>query len=216
MPEANEGHDPLEEESRPGLLDRFKLAILRSDADDERPAPAAPLTLEEAQAALPADDKERLVGLIAAPLAAMISILIIGSLLSHDPSPYFANGQPNKAHVDPSLYHELLYVLLGMSIIVLATAWYRKRLFLGITLALFGLAIFNLHFWGFGIPFLLFGAWLLVHAYRVQQNIKRAEAAEGGGSSAGQVGPAPKASPNKRYTQPARRPKKLPPQAGDA
>ena len=31
----------------------------------------------------------------------------------------------------------------------------RKRLFLGIATALYGLAIFNLHYWGFGIPFIM-------------------------------------------------------------
>ena len=58
---------------------------------------------------------------------------------------------------------------------ILVSALWRKRLFLGIALALFGLAVFNLHYWGFGVPFLLAGAWYLVRAYRFQQELKRVE-----------------------------------------
>ena len=53
----------------------------------------------------------------------------------------------------------------------------RKRLFHGIAMALFGLAVFNLHYWGFGVPFFLVGAWYLVRAYRLEQALKRAQAA---------------------------------------
>jgi hypothetical protein len=78
---------------------------------------------------------------------------------------------------------------------------WRKRLFLGISMALFGLAVFNLHYWGFGVPFLLAGAWYLVRAYRFQQELKRAETGS----------PPPRAKrstngsrprSNKRYTPP--------------
>ena len=51
-------------------------------------------------------------------------------------------------------------MLLGLALLMLVTAWWRKRLFLGITMALYGLAIFNLHYWGFGIPYILAAAWL--------------------------------------------------------
>ena len=74
-----------------------------------------------------------------------------------------------------TVYDELTYVILGMSVLILVSSLLRKRLFQGITLALFGLAIFNLRFWGFGVPFLLAGAWYLVRAYRLQQALKRAE-----------------------------------------
>ena len=78
-------------------------------------------------------------------------------------------------HQSTAEFVDLTYVLLGLAILVLVTSMLRKRLFQGITLALFGLAIFNLRFWGFGIPFLLAGAWYLVRAYRLQQALKRAE-----------------------------------------
>ena len=77
-----------------------------------------------------------------------------------------------------STYQTLTFVLLGMAVLILVTSWLRKRLFMGIVLAMFGLGIFNLHFWGFGIPFLMAGAWLLVRAYRLHTKLKLA----GGGS----------------------------------
>ena len=43
-------------------------------------------------------------------------------------------------------------------------------------MALYGLSIFNLHFWGFGVPYLLFGSWYLVRAYRLEQKLKLAKA----------------------------------------
>ena len=55
---------------------------------------------------------------------------------------------------------------------MLAFAWFRKRLYLGMVIALYGLAVFNLHYWGFGIPFVMAGAWLLVRAYRLQRDLR--------------------------------------------
>jgi len=101
--------------------------------------------------------------------------------------------------VDPSLYHSLLFVMLGLSALILVTALWRKRLFLGMALALYGLATFNLHYWGFGVPFLLIGSWYLVRAYRLGQKLKLAKAEEG---PTGPGGPARRAQPNKRYTPP--------------
>ena len=73
-----------------------------------------------------------------------------------------------------SVYDKLTYVLLGLAVLILVTSWLRKRLFQGITLALYGLAIFQLHYtyFGFAAPFLLAGAWYLVRAYRLQQELK--------------------------------------------
>ena len=144
-----------------------------------------------------ANDKERAIGLIAAPVAAALSFLIIGTLLHNDP----AIGTKN--YVSPSLYHTLQFVLLGLSVLILASALWRKRLFIGITMALYGLAVFNLHYWGFGVPYLLAGAWYLVRAYRLQQELKRVE----GSGVPSRSRPARRAAlgpaPNKRYTPPA-------------
>jgi hypothetical protein len=95
------------------------------------------------------------------------------------------------------VYDGLTGVLVGLSVLILVTALLRKRLFLGIALALYGLAIFNLHYWGFGVPFILAGAWLLVRAYRLQRELKEVT-----GPSPGRAA-ARSQQPTRRYTPPA-------------
>ncbi|HEX3840010.1 MAG TPA: hypothetical protein VHU85_04375 [Acidimicrobiales bacterium] len=147
--------------------------------------------LEEAVAR--ADDKERLVGLLAAPIAAALGLIITGTLINNDPKALLASGAINKLHVNPTLYLELGAVALALSLVMMAMAYFRKRVYLGIAMALYGLSIFNLHFWGFGIPFILAGAWFLVRAYRFQQKLKEANTS----STA--------TFESKRYTPPNRR-----------
>ena len=91
-----------------------------------------------------------------------------------------------------------------MSVLILVSSLLRKRLFQGITMALFGLAVFNLRFWGFGVPFLLAGAWYLVRAYRLQQALKRAQGDAPSPPPRNGSRPANGARPrpNKRYTPP--------------
>jgi len=103
---------------------------------------------------------------LSAPLAAIIGILVGSATIQN----------AKNTHQSTSEFVTLTYVLLALAVLVLVTSLLRKRLFQGITLALFGLAIFNLRFWGFGVPFLLAGAWYLVRAYRLQQALKQAEA----------------------------------------
>src|SRR5665213_2930437 len=91
------------------------------------------------------------------------------------------------------------------AVIMLGSAWFRKRLFLGIACALYGLSVFNLHYWGFGVPFLLIGSWYLVRAYRFQQKLKLAKADD---PPSGPGGPVRTAQPNKRYTPPVTGPPK--------
>ncbi len=76
--------------------------------------------------------------------------------------------------MNPSLYDEVFLVLLVLSVLMLTMAMIRKRLFLGIATALYGLAIFNLHYWGFGVPFIICAAWYLVRAYRLQRELREA------------------------------------------
>jgi hypothetical protein len=134
-----------------------------------------PLSLEELESAVrSANDKERLIGLLAAPVAAAIGILVISALIVNDPPAILKSGQPNSLHVSLSLYHDLAGVLLGLSVLMLVMAMLRKRLYLGILMALYGLAVFNLHYWGFGVPFIMGGAWLLVRAYRLQRDLREA------------------------------------------
>ena len=150
-------------------------------------------------------------GLLLAPVSAAIGIPIINDLIAHDPP------TGNKQHVNVSLYHELALVLLGLSVLMLVTAWFRKRMYLGIVMALYGLAIFNLHYWGFGIPFVLIAAWLLVRAYRVQRELREATGdspsrpganADGAVPRRGRHVPSPTSATRRRPRRPnGRRPK---------
>ena len=175
--------------------------MVRPDDDANDKASQPDRSPEEVQESIGrADDKERAIGLIAAPIAAFLSFLVIGTLVHNDPP------IGTKSYVNPSLYHTLELVLLALAVGVLVSALLRKRLFLGIALALYGLAVFNLHYWGFGVPFLLAGAWYLVRAYRFQQELKRV-----GGTDVSPLGrrTRPTAAvtgsrprPSKRYTPP--------------
>jgi len=179
--------------------ERLKYSMVRPDDDpkdakEEEIRPVAEIEAEISRS----NDKERVIGLIAAPVAAIVGLIISSASVNYARSHNESVG----------VYEKLTYVLLGLAILILLTSWLRKRLFQGITLALFGLAIFQLHYSyvGFAAPFILFGAWYLMRAYRLQQELKRAEAA-------GPSAPRPKASPsaaaaprprrNKRYTPPS-------------
>ncbi len=194
------------------LSDRIRNAILKPVEPDvtsaSRASGPAPSVEEMESAVRFADDKERLVGLLAAPVAAAIGFLVISALIANDPPPYLKNGQVNKLHVSVSLYHNLTGVLLGLSVLMLVMAMLRKRLYLGIVMALYGLTVFNLHYWGFGVPFLMAGSWLLVRSYRVQRDLREAsgEGARSGGShgrrsASGRSRP----KPSRRYTPPIQR-----------
>jgi hypothetical protein len=195
---------------RPSFKDRLSKAVLKPAKPNNTLAgwdepPLTPEELEDAVAS--ANDKERMIGLIAAPLAAIVSILITATRVTNNPPALLKNGQVNKLHVNVSQYQELAGVLIARSLLMLVTAMMRKRLFLGITTALFGLAIFNLHYWGFGVPFVMVGAWYLVRAYRLQRDLREST----GGSTTGSVGRASqnsRPSASKRYTPPAPRSKR--------
>jgi hypothetical protein len=179
---------------RPSLWLRFQNAVVKPDGPEDGSTSKASDTrsVEELQAEIKtASDKERAIGLIAAPFAALIAFIIITTLINHD-------------HASVSVYHELLLVLLAMSVLMMVTALLRKRFFLGLTMALYGLATFNLHYWGFGVPFLLFGAWLLVRTWRLQQSLKLATG-DGPTPRPQKSRPTPRTSTpraNKRYTPP--------------
>jgi hypothetical protein len=203
VPESRDDDD-FEGDAAPKLsfLQRVRYTMVKPDDDPTSKSKEEELTVEELEAKIAtADDRERAVGLVAAPVGALIGLLVSNNLIDH----------AKTLHQSTSVYETLTYVLLGMSVLMLVAAWRRKRLFLGILLALLGLSLFNLHGYGFAIPFLFAGAWLLVRAYRLQQRLKLATGSGPGAprrpSRTRQDGVLPR--PNKRYTPrtaPAKRP----------
>ncbi|HXX89220.1 MAG TPA: hypothetical protein VEI83_03225 [Acidimicrobiales bacterium] len=181
--------------------ERFRNAVLKAEVGETSAPPSEkPQTVEELEAAVRyADDTERLIGLIAAPLAAAITLVVVSNQISTDPR-------------HTATYHTLELVFLVMAAGLMAAAWFRKRLFMGILLALFGLGVFNLHYWEFGIPFVLAGAWYLVRAYRAQRALK--EATTGGSPTTNGSKGGARPTQSKRYTPPtpSRRPKPQKPQ----
>jgi hypothetical protein len=191
--------------SKPRLIDRVRSAALKpEDPDAPRRSRGAyelsgeDLVSEEKKA----NDKERAIGLVAGPVATAISFLVIHELVIHDPSAHLSNGSANPRYVSLSTYSDLFLVLIVLSFAITAMALWRKRLYLGILTSLYGLAIFNLHYWGFGVPFVMVGAWYLVRAYRLHRNLR--ESTAGGPSTS-------RPASNKRYTPPSLSQKRLPP-----
>ena len=187
-------------------------AFLKPADGETRGDPGEPQSVEQLQSAVrSADDKERLIGLIAAPWAAGIGILVGSELIAHDPPARLSDGLVNPLHVNVGLYHEVLAALVVLSVVMLVTAMLRKRLYLGIVMALYGLTVFNLHYWGFGVPFVMVGAWYLVRSYRLQRSLREATggsprrlaADERGARRRAGVSYAGRPRASKRYTPPA-------------
>jgi hypothetical protein len=183
--------------------ERLKYAMVKPDDDaGARPAPSDERSAEELQYAIRyADDRERAVGLIAGPIAALISFIVIGSMINR-------NSQPTtvaKNFVPASTYHWVLLVFLALALVILVSAWWRKRMAMAIALALYGVGLFQLGWLGFAVPFVLAGAWYLVRAFRLQQAFKKAEAEESGTdrtTARTNSGSKPRARANRRYTPP--------------
>jgi hypothetical protein len=179
--------------------ERVKYSMVRPDDDPKDKEVQEIRPVDEIQADIArSNDKERAIGLVAAPVAAFIGLLISNASVNYA-----------KTHnLSTSVYDKLTYVLLGLAVLILLTSWLRKRMFQGITLALFGLAIFQLHYtyFGFAAPFLLAGSWYLIRAWRLQQELKKAEAAgpqvpRPKGATTNAAAPRPRR--NKRYTPPS-------------
>lgn len=190
----NAGNSGGDGEPRMTRWERLKYTFVQPDDSGDTKAVVDDRTVEELEEAIRrSDDKERAIGLVAAPLAALVGIIISSATIQN----------AKNLHESTTVFVELTYVILVMAVLILVASWMRKRLFQGITMAIYGLAVFNLRFWGFGVPFLLAGAWYLVRAYRLQQALKRAEAAEGPArpkGTPGSGGGRPRS--NKRYTPP--------------
>ena len=197
------------------FFQRLRYTMVKPDDSGKVKEEEPQMSREELEATIArADDKERNIGLVAAPVGAIVALIISSDLIHHAQ----LTGQST------SEYQTLTFVLLGMAVLLLVTSWLRKRFFIGVVMALFGLGIFNLHYWGFGVPFLMGGAWYLVRAWRLQSKLKLA----GGGSKQSYGPPNSRVSsnrlpsaggvlprPNKRYTPPTeklKRPSKAKPE----
>jgi hypothetical protein len=147
------------------------------------------------------NDKERLVGLLLSPVAAAIGFAVTAVLVARDPK------LPDPHHVNPSQYTEFGLLAMALSLVMLGTAWFRKRTFFGIAAALYGLSLFNLDWWGFGVPFILIGSWFLVRAYRLGEKLKAVKA---GDVTSPRTAVKRSGGPNKRYTPPTPSPTRSP------
>jgi hypothetical protein len=192
MPRASRS-DVGDGEPKENFLERLRRAMVKPGVTGAAPVPVKELSigeLEEANRSL--NDRERLVGLTIAPIGAAVSFICAHDLTTHD-APH------------ASTYATLELVLVGMCLLMMLFSFLRKRLFLGIVMALFGVGIFNLHYFELGFPFVLAGAWYLVRAYRLSQRLKMA----GGNSGMGRWAPPGSSSsaprPSKRYTPPTSR-----------
>ena len=196
--------------------ERLRSSMLKPP-DPEQASRAGPpgedLSVEELEHAIKyADDKERLVGLLAAPFAAIIGIIIHSDLISRDLMVRQADGRLGY-QTNPTYYHDVLLVLLVLSVLMVVTAWFRKRLFLGVVLVLYGITVFNLrHYFGFAIPYVLVAAWLLVRSFRLQRQVREATT---GGAGSGRTpgkgssgGSSARPGTSKRYTPPVSPPKR--------
>jgi hypothetical protein len=188
---------------KPTLSERFTRLILKADGTEPK-EDTGPVTVDEIEESIArADDKERLIGLMAAPIAAAIGLVTVQTLVAHNASAYVSEGTI------------LVVLVFALALAMLAASWFRKRLYIGITMALYGLSLVNLKFWGFGVPYMLFGSWYLVRAYRLQQKLKLAQA-DGTTTRRTDGSPARRVQPNKRFTPPVTGPAKPPkaPRAG--
>jgi hypothetical protein len=203
-PKGPQGDPP----PKPSLADRIRGFALKPEPPNA-PAPAKSayelsgeeLVLEESRA----NDKERAIGLLAGPVATIITFFVVHLKVASDPPAYLANGAINRLHVNPSTYTGPFWVLIILSFGITTMALWRKRLFLGIVTSMFGLSIFTFGYLGFGVPFVMVGAWYLVRAYRLHRNLKESTAAEEGPSTPSRP------TPNKRYTPKSSLSQKRPP-----
>jgi hypothetical protein len=162
------------DEAKEPISDWARRSFMKPEDPSAKPkAPEVPEDLDELEDLVKrADDKERAFGLIAAPAAAAIAFVVI-HVLNEQPK-YSKPGVLNSQYISQSTLADLFIVLIVLAFGILIFSLLRKRLFMGVAAGLYGLAIFNMHYWGFGVPFVFVGAWYLVRAYRLQRSLRQA------------------------------------------
>ena len=122
------GEAPLESTRRQrftGAISNFALkpTVAAENGTGNASSPTEELTtVPELEAAVKrSNDKERLVGLLMAPVAAGIGFLVTTALVANDPK------VPSPHHVNPSQYTELGLLTMALALVMLGTAWFRKR-----------------------------------------------------------------------------------------
>src|SRR5271168_4044032 len=100
------------------FFQRLKYSMVRPDDDPKEVVKQEIRPVDEIEADIArSNDKERAIGLVAAPVAALIGLIISSASINYA-----------KTHgLSTSVYDKLTYVLLGLAIMVLITSWLRKR-----------------------------------------------------------------------------------------
>lgn len=184
---------------KPRLVDRLSIAALKPEDPKAHARSRGAYELSRKELEIEekrANDKERAIGLLAGPVATAITFLVVHDLVANDPPARLSDGAVNNLHVNLSTYSDVFIALIILSFGITGMALWRKRLFLGIVTSMYGLTIFNLHYWGFGVPFVMVGGWYLVRTYRLHRSLKE--------STAGRLSVTSRPASSKRYTAPSR------------
>ncbi len=104
------------------------------------------------------DDKERRFAMAAAPLGAVLALVLTIITLKHDPV--------GKGHEATSVITLDGILSVVFAACVFATAWFRRRSLTAFALLFLG---YSLGLIGIGIPFLILGGYLLFRAWRIQK-----------------------------------------------
>jgi hypothetical protein len=106
------------------------------------------------------DDKERMIAFGAAPLGAVLAVVLTLITLSHNPALH------HKGHESAGIIIADGGVGVAFALFVLAMAWFRRRSLTAFALLFLG---YSLGLIGIGIPFLFLGGYLLFRAWKVQK-----------------------------------------------
>jgi hypothetical protein len=106
------------------------------------------------------DDKERMIAFGAAPLGAVLAIVLTVITLSHNPALH------HKGHESAGIIIADGGVGVAFALFVLIMAWFRRRSLTAFALLFLG---YSLGLIGIGIPFLFLGGYLLFRAWKVQK-----------------------------------------------